>query len=192
MTYEQAESSPFNPFDLTKVLRASHRDTHTHLPPYLFRPLSSYSLTPSKSPPQLPSTLTIHPGLATRCLSPPRDRKNDSRQKPQELLRRDRAARLCPLAHGSRYQTTLHACTSHCFYSVENVLTQLFITLSTPSCYNTGIEPSPDKMLQARLFSYSDTHRHRLGKNCVKQLGAPDTELHVCRYLSELNAYCYN
>lgn len=28
----------------------------------------------------------------------------------------------------------------------------------------SGIEPSPDKMLQARLFSYSDTHRHRLGK----------------------------
>ena len=28
-----------------------------------------------------------------------------------------------------------------------------------------GIEPSPDKMLQARLFSYADTHRHRLGTN---------------------------
>jgi catalase len=28
-----------------------------------------------------------------------------------------------------------------------------------------GIEPSPDKMLQGRLFSYSDTHRHRLGAN---------------------------
>eukprot|EP00731_Ephydatia_muelleri_P022009 Em0014g600a len=28
-----------------------------------------------------------------------------------------------------------------------------------------GVEPSPDKMLQGRLFSYSDTHRHRLGSN---------------------------
>jgi len=28
-----------------------------------------------------------------------------------------------------------------------------------------GIEPSPDKMLQGRLFSYPDTHRHRLGPN---------------------------
>mmetsp|Transcript_3235 Transcript_3235/g.4455 ORF Transcript_3235/g.4455 Transcript_3235/m.4455 type:complete len:526 (+) Transcript_3235:62-1639(+) len=28
-----------------------------------------------------------------------------------------------------------------------------------------GIEPSPDKMLQGRLFSYADTHRHRLGVN---------------------------
>jgi len=28
-----------------------------------------------------------------------------------------------------------------------------------------GIEPSPDRMLQGRLFSYPDTHRHRLGAN---------------------------
>ncbi|KAL5475757.1 hypothetical protein EMCRGX_G025607 [Ephydatia muelleri] len=28
-----------------------------------------------------------------------------------------------------------------------------------------GIEASPDKMLQGRLFSYSDAHRHRLGPN---------------------------
>jgi catalase len=28
-----------------------------------------------------------------------------------------------------------------------------------------GIEPSNDKMLQGRLFSYPDTHRHRLGSN---------------------------
>lgn len=28
-----------------------------------------------------------------------------------------------------------------------------------------GIEPSPDKMLQGRLFAYNDTQRHRLGPN---------------------------
>ena len=28
-----------------------------------------------------------------------------------------------------------------------------------------GIEPSADKMLQGRIFSYPDTHRHRLGAN---------------------------
>lgn len=28
-----------------------------------------------------------------------------------------------------------------------------------------GIEASPDKMLQGRLYSYNDTHRHRLGTN---------------------------
>lgn len=34
-----------------------------------------------------------------------------------------------------------------------------------PSHLVPGIEPSPDKMLQGRLFSYNDTHRHRLGAN---------------------------
>ena len=35
----------------------------------------------------------------------------------------------------------------------------------SPSHMIPGVEPSPDKMLQARLFSYPDTHRHRLGVN---------------------------
>jgi len=34
-----------------------------------------------------------------------------------------------------------------------------------PSHMVPGVEPSPDKMLQGRLFSYADTHRHRLGVN---------------------------
>lgn len=34
-----------------------------------------------------------------------------------------------------------------------------------PSAMVPGIEPSPDKMLQGRLFSYQDTARHRLGAN---------------------------
>ncbi|KAG1661806.1 Catalase [Nymphon striatum] len=35
----------------------------------------------------------------------------------------------------------------------------------SPSNLVPGIEASPDKMLQGRLFSYPDTHRHRLGPN---------------------------
>ncbi|XP_053675260.1 catalase isoform X1 [Anopheles nili] len=35
----------------------------------------------------------------------------------------------------------------------------------SPSHLVPGIEPSPDKMLQARLFAYDDTHRHRIGAN---------------------------
>jgi len=35
----------------------------------------------------------------------------------------------------------------------------------SPANMVPGVEPSPDKMLQARLFSYPDTHRHRLGPN---------------------------
>jgi len=34
-----------------------------------------------------------------------------------------------------------------------------------PSAFVPGIGPSPDKVLQARLMSYSDTHLHRLGVN---------------------------
>lgn len=37
-----------------------------------------------------------------------------------------------------------------------------------PSHLVPGVEPSPDKMLQARLFSYNDTHRHRLGPNYLQ------------------------
>jgi len=35
----------------------------------------------------------------------------------------------------------------------------------SPAHLVPGIEPSPDKMLHGRLFSYADTHRHRLGTN---------------------------
>ncbi|XP_022118596.1 catalase [Pieris rapae] len=38
----------------------------------------------------------------------------------------------------------------------------------SPSNMVPGIEPSPDKMLQGRLFAYSDTHRHRLGANYLQ------------------------
>jgi catalase len=34
-----------------------------------------------------------------------------------------------------------------------------------PSAFVPGIGPSPDKMLQARLMSYADTHMYRLGVN---------------------------
>jgi catalase len=35
----------------------------------------------------------------------------------------------------------------------------------SPGTVVPGIAPSPDKMLQGRLFSYHDTHRHRVGVN---------------------------
>lgn len=34
-----------------------------------------------------------------------------------------------------------------------------------PATLVPGIQPSPDRMLQGRLFSYHDTQRHRLGAN---------------------------
>ena len=38
----------------------------------------------------------------------------------------------------------------------------------SPSALVPGIEPSEDKLLQGRLFSYPDTQRHRLGPNYLQ------------------------
>ena len=47
----------------------------------------------------------------------------------------------------------------------ENYHAEIEQSAFAPSHLVPGIEPSNDKMLQGRLFSYPDTHRHRLGKN---------------------------
>ncbi len=38
----------------------------------------------------------------------------------------------------------------------------------SPSATVNGIEPSEDKLLQGRLFSYPDTQRYRLGANYLQ------------------------
>ncbi len=52
----------------------------------------------------------------------------------------------------------------------------------SPSFLIPGIQASRDKMLQARLFSYPDTHHHRLGPNYLK---IPVNQPAQC----EVNAY---
>jgi len=47
----------------------------------------------------------------------------------------------------------------------ENYFAEVEQIAFSPSHFVPGIEASPDKMLQGRLFSYPDTHRHRLGTN---------------------------
>ncbi len=47
----------------------------------------------------------------------------------------------------------------------ENYFAEVEQAAFAPSNFVPGIGPSPDKMLQGRLFSYPDTHRHRLGAN---------------------------
>merc|ERR1711981_481401 len=47
----------------------------------------------------------------------------------------------------------------------ENYFAEVEQSAFSPSHLVPGIEPSLDKMLQGRLLSYPDTHRHRLGKN---------------------------
>lgn len=47
----------------------------------------------------------------------------------------------------------------------ENYFAEVEQLAFSPAHMVPGVEASPDKMLQGRLFSYSDTHRHRLGAN---------------------------
>jgi len=47
----------------------------------------------------------------------------------------------------------------------ENYFAEVEQAAFSPGNFVPGIAPSPDKMLQGRLFSYHDTHRHRLGPN---------------------------
>jgi catalase len=47
----------------------------------------------------------------------------------------------------------------------DNFFAQIEQAAFSPSSFVPGIEPSPDKLLQGRLFSYPDTQRHRLGPN---------------------------
>jgi len=47
----------------------------------------------------------------------------------------------------------------------ENYFAEVEQAAFAPTNMVPGIEPSNDKMLQGRLFSYIDTHRHRLGPN---------------------------
>jgi catalase len=47
----------------------------------------------------------------------------------------------------------------------QNYFAEVEQSAFSPSNFVPGIGPSPDKMLQGRLFSYHDTHIHRLGPN---------------------------
>ncbi|QTM97991.1 catalase [Sediminibacillus dalangtanensis] len=47
----------------------------------------------------------------------------------------------------------------------ENYFAEVEQATFSPGTLVPGIEPSPDKMLQGRLFSYADAHRYRVGAN---------------------------
>lgn len=47
----------------------------------------------------------------------------------------------------------------------DNYFAEVEQSAFSPANFVPGIAPSPDKMLQGRLFSYNDTHRYRLGTN---------------------------
>ncbi|MGW9210751.1 catalase [Embleya sp. NPDC055664] len=47
----------------------------------------------------------------------------------------------------------------------DNVFAEVEQAAFNPANFVPGIGPSPDKMLQGRLFAYADAHRYRLGVN---------------------------
>lgn len=49
--------------------------------------------------------------------------------------------------------------------NVKNYFAEIEQVAFSPSHMPPGIEPSADPVLQSRLFSYPDTHRHRVGTN---------------------------
>ncbi len=63
----------------------------------------------------------------------------------------------------------------------EDYFTQIEQAAFEPSNMVPGIGPSPDKMLLGRMFSYPDTHRHRIGTNYL--------QLPVNRPKSQVNSY---
>ncbi|MET9296220.1 catalase [Streptomyces sp. NPDC003077] len=47
----------------------------------------------------------------------------------------------------------------------ENIFAEVEQSIFSPHHFVPGIGPSPDKMLQGRLFAYADAHRYRVGIN---------------------------
>lgn len=61
----------------------------------------------------------------------------------------------------------------------ENYFAQIEQATFAPSNFVPGIGPSPDKMLLARIFSYADAHRYRVGTNHAQlPVNAPKSEVH--------------
>jgi catalase len=61
----------------------------------------------------------------------------------------------------------------------ENYFAEVEQAAFEPANMVSGIGPSPDRMLLGRLFSYPDTHRHRIGTNYLQlPINQPRSEVH--------------
>ncbi|MEX0601500.1 MAG: catalase, partial [Rhodothermales bacterium] len=63
----------------------------------------------------------------------------------------------------------------------ENYFQDIEQAAFNPSSFVPGVGPSPDKMLQARLMSYQDTHLYRIGTN-YRQLPVNKPKASVAHY----------
>lgn len=62
----------------------------------------------------------------------------------------------------------------------ENYFAQIEQATFAPSNFVPGINASPDRMLLARIFSYADAHRYRVGVNHQQlPVNAPKNEVHT-------------
>ncbi len=67
--------------------------------------------------------------------------------------------------------------------NVKNYFAEIEQIAFSPSHLIPGIEPSADPVLQSRLFSYADTHRHRIGTNYQQlPINAPRTPYRMANF----------
>ena len=67
--------------------------------------------------------------------------------------------------------------------NVQNYFAEIEQIAFSPSHLVPGIEPSADPVLQSRLFSYPDTHRHRVGTNYQQlPVNAPRTAYRAANF----------
>ncbi len=67
--------------------------------------------------------------------------------------------------------------------NVKNYFAEIEQIAFSPSHLIPGIEPSADPVLQSRLFSYPDTHRHRVGANYQQlPINAPRTPYRAANF----------
>jgi len=69
-----------------------------------------------------------------------------------------------------------------------NYFTDIEQAAFSPGNQVGGIEPSPDKLLHARMFAYPDAQRHRLGPNFLQlPVNRPINEVHTYERDGEMN-----
>lgn len=77
--------------------------------------------------------------------------------------------------------------------NVTNYFAEIEQVAFSPSHLVPGIEPSADPVLQSRLFSYPDTHRHRLGANYQQlPVNAPRPRYHHANFQRDGAMSFYN
>ncbi|KAF2361008.1 Catalase immune-responsive domain [Trinorchestia longiramus] len=159
MTYEEAEKYRYNPFDVTKIW--SHKEyplipvgkvTLNRNPKNYFAEVEQIAFAPAHMVPGIePSPDKMLQGRLFSYTDTHRHRLGANYQ--QIPIWSHKEYPLIPVG-----KVTLNRNPKNYFAEVEQIA-------FAPAHMVPGIEPSPDKMLQGRLFSYTDTHRHRLGAN---------------------------